>query len=48
MPGFWVSFDIDGDKYWLMLERDRLAGLTRVQWLGWATWWARCRCWARP
>jgi len=37
MPGFWVSFDIDGDKYWLMLERDRLAGLTRVQWLGWAT-----------
>jgi two-component system osmolarity sensor histidine kinase EnvZ len=37
MAGFWVSFDIDGDKYWLMLERDRLAGLTRVQWLGWAT-----------
>jgi two-component system osmolarity sensor histidine kinase EnvZ len=37
MPGFWVSFDIDGDKYWLMLERDRLAGLTRVQWVGWAT-----------
>jgi two-component system osmolarity sensor histidine kinase EnvZ len=36
MPGFWVSFDIDGDKYWLMLERERLAGLTRVQWLGWA------------
>ena len=37
MPGFWVSFDIDGDKYWLMLERERLAGLTRVQWVGWAT-----------
>ena len=37
MPGFWVSFDIDGDKYWLMLERDRLAGLNRVQWVGWAT-----------
>jgi two-component system osmolarity sensor histidine kinase EnvZ len=37
MPGFWVSFDIDGDKYWLMLERDRLVGLTRVQWVGWAT-----------
>jgi two-component system osmolarity sensor histidine kinase EnvZ len=37
MPGFWVSFDIDGDKYWLMLERERLAGLTGVQWLGWAT-----------
>ena len=37
MPGFWVSFDIDGDKYWLMLERERLATyLTGVQWLGWA------------
>jgi two-component system osmolarity sensor histidine kinase EnvZ len=37
IAGFWVSFDIDDDKYWLMLERDRLAGLSRVQWLGWAT-----------
>jgi two-component system osmolarity sensor histidine kinase EnvZ len=32
-----MSFDIDGDKYWLMLERERVAGLTGVQWLGWAT-----------
>jgi two-component system osmolarity sensor histidine kinase EnvZ len=37
MPGFWMSFDIDGDKYWLMLERERIAVLTGVQWLGWAT-----------
>jgi two-component system osmolarity sensor histidine kinase EnvZ len=37
VPGFWISFDIDGDKYWLMLERDRLAGLTSAQWLGWAS-----------
>jgi two-component system osmolarity sensor histidine kinase EnvZ len=37
VKGFWVSFNIDGDKYWLMLERERLAGLTKVQWLGWAT-----------
>jgi two-component system osmolarity sensor histidine kinase EnvZ len=37
MPGFWMSFDIDGDKYWLMLERERIAGLTGVQWLGWAS-----------
>jgi two-component system osmolarity sensor histidine kinase EnvZ len=36
MPGFWMSFDIDGDKYWLMLERERIAGITGVQWLGWA------------
>ncbi|MES2902159.1 MAG: ATP-binding protein [Pseudomonadota bacterium] len=34
--GFWISFSIDGDKYWLMLERERLEGLTGVQWLGWA------------
>lgn len=35
--GFWVSFNIEDDQYWLMLERERLAGLTRVQWLGWAS-----------
>jgi len=35
--GFWVSFNIDEDKYWLMLERDRFEGLTGVQWLGWAS-----------
>ena len=34
--GFWISFDIDDDKYWLMLERERLEGLTGVQWVGWA------------
>ncbi|RZA33627.1 MAG: HAMP domain-containing protein, partial [Lysobacteraceae bacterium] len=37
VPGFYISFNIDEDQYWLMLERERLAGLTRVQWLGWAT-----------
>ena len=37
VPGFYISFNIDEDEYWLMLERERLAGLTRVQWLGWAT-----------
>jgi two-component system osmolarity sensor histidine kinase EnvZ len=35
MQGFWISFNIDGDKYWLMLERERVTGLTGVQWLGW-------------
>lgn len=35
--GFWISFKIDDDSYWLMLERERLEGLTGVQWLGWAT-----------
>ncbi|WP_426102854.1 ATP-binding protein [Massilia sp. TSP1-1-2] len=36
-PGFWISFKIDDDKYWLMLERERLEGLTGVQWFGWAS-----------
>ena len=35
--GFWVSFNIDEDKYWLMLERERIEGLTGVQWFGWAS-----------
>jgi two-component system osmolarity sensor histidine kinase EnvZ len=35
--GFWISFNIDDDKYWLMLERERLEGLTGGQWLGWAS-----------
>jgi two-component system osmolarity sensor histidine kinase EnvZ len=37
MAGFWVSFSIEDDQYWLMLERERIAGLTRIQWLGWAS-----------
>ncbi|MES2318155.1 MAG: ATP-binding protein [Pseudomonadota bacterium] len=35
--GFWISFDIDDDKYWLMMESDRLEGLTGVQWIGWTS-----------
>ena len=37
VAGFWVSFKIDDDEYWLMLDRDRLRGLTGFQWLGWAS-----------
>jgi two-component system osmolarity sensor histidine kinase EnvZ len=37
VAGFYISFNIEDDQYWLMLERERLAGLTRVQWLGWAS-----------
>ncbi|WP_295999879.1 sensor histidine kinase [Rugamonas sp.] len=37
VAGFWISFNIDGDQYWLMLERERIRGLTGVQWLGWAS-----------
>jgi two-component system osmolarity sensor histidine kinase EnvZ len=34
--GFWVSFKIDEDDYWLRLDRDRIAGASGLQWLGWA------------
>lgn len=37
VAGFWVSFKIDDDQYWLMLERERIRGLTGIQWLGWAS-----------
>jgi two-component system osmolarity sensor histidine kinase EnvZ len=37
VAGFWVSFKIDDDQYWLMLERNRIRGLTGIQWLGWAS-----------
>jgi len=37
VSGFWVSFKIDDDQYWLMLERERIRGLTGIQWLGWAS-----------
>lgn len=36
IAGFWVSFDIEGDAYWLMLRRERLDRSLSMQWLGWA------------
>ncbi len=35
--GFWVSFRIDDDDYWLMLDRDRVERASGAQWVGWAT-----------
>lgn len=35
VPGFWVSFTIDDDEYWIMLPRDRFNRLIPVEWLGW-------------
>jgi two-component system osmolarity sensor histidine kinase EnvZ len=35
VAGFWVSFSIADDEYWLMLDRDRVEGSSGVQWLGW-------------
>jgi two-component system osmolarity sensor histidine kinase EnvZ len=37
IAGFWVSFKIEDDEYWLMLERERVERTSGIQWLGWAT-----------
>jgi two-component system osmolarity sensor histidine kinase EnvZ len=33
--GFWVSFRIEDDEYWLMLPRERVERRIPFQWLGW-------------
>jgi two-component system osmolarity sensor histidine kinase EnvZ len=33
VEGFWVSFTIDEDEYWLMLPRDRFQLQFRLQWI---------------
>jgi two-component system osmolarity sensor histidine kinase EnvZ len=35
VPGFWVSFRIEEDEYWVMLPRDRVEGRFALKWLGW-------------
>jgi two-component system osmolarity sensor histidine kinase EnvZ len=37
LAGFWVSFKIDDDEYWLMMERERVERRSGIQWLGWIT-----------
>lgn len=36
-PGFWISFKIDDDDYWLRLDRDRVDRTSGLQWAGWAS-----------
>jgi two-component system osmolarity sensor histidine kinase EnvZ len=36
VPGIWVSFDIDGDAYWVFIERDPLARDAGTRWVRWA------------
>ncbi|MGB0128876.1 MAG: ATP-binding protein [Rhodocyclaceae bacterium] len=36
VAGFWVSFDISGDQYWVLLPEDRFAQPAPAQWIGWA------------
>jgi diguanylate cyclase (GGDEF)-like protein len=33
--GFWVSFFIAGDEYWVMLPRERFTPVFGLRWLGW-------------
>jgi two-component system, OmpR family, osmolarity sensor histidine kinase EnvZ len=33
--GFWVSFFIDEDEFWVMLPRERFEPLFGLRWLGW-------------
>lgn len=35
--GFWVSFRIEDDDYWLMLDRERVDRPSGIQWLSWVT-----------
>ncbi|HYD96205.1 MAG TPA: ATP-binding protein [Noviherbaspirillum sp.] len=37
VAGFWVSFKIEDDEYWLRLDRERIEGVTNIQWLGFGT-----------
>ena len=36
LRGFWVSFRIEDDEYWVMLPRERLERQFALQWFGWA------------
>jgi two-component system osmolarity sensor histidine kinase EnvZ len=36
LEGYWVSFPIDEDEFWVMLGRERLEPDIALQWLGWA------------
>ncbi len=36
LPGFWVSFNIRNEQYWLSFERDELVLAGGMGWLGWA------------
>ncbi|WP_160350916.1 ATP-binding protein [Bordetella sp. 02P26C-1] len=35
VPGFWVSFHINQDLYWLVFEREQIGLTGGIEWLGW-------------
>ena len=36
LPGIWVSFSLNNDSYWVVLERTRAERTDGAQWLGWS------------
>ena len=37
VPGFWVTFNIEDDEYWVRLPRERIERQATLQWLGWGS-----------
>lgn len=35
--GFWISFEIEDDDYWLMFDRERVQITSGAQWVSWAS-----------
>ena len=35
IEGIWVSFDIDGDSFWMLMPESRLASDEPLRWIGW-------------
>ncbi|MDQ2139646.1 ATP-binding protein [Alcaligenaceae bacterium A4P071] len=35
VPGFWVSFNINDDLFWLVFEREQIGLTGGIEWLGW-------------
>ena len=36
IDGFWVSFQIDEDDYWLKLDRERFNSVSNLRWISWS------------
>ncbi len=34
-PGFWVSFQIEDEKYWLAFEREEIGLTSTIEWMSW-------------
>ncbi|PRC91319.1 ATP-binding protein [Solimicrobium silvestre] len=36
IDGFWVSFQIDEDDYWIVLDRERFNDVSNLRWISWS------------